>query len=176
VSQKRFLPIAGPYRSSGSINTTYKISGMSRRIQSDRSRGLKPIFPEQKSGTFELAFEVFWVYESRWTHIWKYCNNAIVVIVSHFRCIWGGLRNFALCFANPALVVSPRRNFVAFQGNPCFRKLHYHMTIVTSAVKVQAAPSFPSSFEIPLKGQHNLCCLIPCAIDQDCCAYFAKCI
>merc|ERR1719230_2197219 len=32
---------------------------------------------------------------------------------------------------------------------------------------VQAAPSFPSSFEVPLKGQHNLCCLIPCAIDQD---------
>merc|ERR1719460_12635 len=32
---------------------------------------------------------------------------------------------------------------------------------------IQAAPSFPSSFEIPLKGQHNLCCLIPCAIDQD---------
>merc|ERR1712096_250389 len=24
-----------------------------------------------------------------------------------------------------------------------------------------------SSFEIPLKGQHKLCCLIPCAIDQD---------
>merc|ERR1711985_50677 len=32
---------------------------------------------------------------------------------------------------------------------------------------VQAAPSFPSSFDIPLKGQHKLCCLIPCAIDQD---------
>jgi len=34
-------------------------------------------------------------------------------------------------------------------------------------VAIQAAPSFPSSFEVPLKGQHNLCCLIPCAIDQD---------
>jgi len=32
---------------------------------------------------------------------------------------------------------------------------------------VQAAPSFPSTFNIPLKGQHNLACLIPCAIDQD---------
>jgi tryptophanyl-tRNA synthetase len=32
---------------------------------------------------------------------------------------------------------------------------------------VQAAPSFPSSFEVPLKGDHKLCCLIPCAIDQD---------
>merc|ERR1712232_1246148 len=32
---------------------------------------------------------------------------------------------------------------------------------------VQAAPSFPSSFEVPLKGNHKLCCLIPCAIDQD---------
>merc|ERR1712060_248098 len=32
---------------------------------------------------------------------------------------------------------------------------------------VQAAPSFPSSFRIPLKGQHEMACLIPCAIDQD---------
>jgi len=32
---------------------------------------------------------------------------------------------------------------------------------------VQAAPSFPSSFHVPLKGNHKLCCLIPCAIDQD---------
>lgn len=32
---------------------------------------------------------------------------------------------------------------------------------------VQAAPSFPSTFDIPLKGRHNLACLIPCAIDQD---------
>jgi tryptophanyl-tRNA synthetase len=32
---------------------------------------------------------------------------------------------------------------------------------------VQAAPSFPSSFPVPLKGQNNMCCLIPCAIDQD---------
>merc|ERR1712151_189349 len=32
---------------------------------------------------------------------------------------------------------------------------------------VQAAPSFPSSFKVPLKGQDSMCCLIPCAIDQD---------
>lgn len=32
---------------------------------------------------------------------------------------------------------------------------------------VQAAPSFPSSFKIPLCGQDNMGCLIPCAIDQD---------
>lgn len=33
---------------------------------------------------------------------------------------------------------------------------------------IQAAPSFPSSFKVPL-GQENdrMCCLIPCAIDQD---------
>jgi len=35
---------------------------------------------------------------------------------------------------------------------------------------VQAAPSFSSSFPIPLKGATNMPCLIPCAIDQD--AYF----
>lgn len=32
---------------------------------------------------------------------------------------------------------------------------------------VQAAPSFPSSFPVPLRGDPNLACLIPCAIDQD---------
>jgi tryptophanyl-tRNA synthetase len=32
---------------------------------------------------------------------------------------------------------------------------------------IQAAPSFPSSFEIPLRGQDKMACLIPCAIDQD---------
>merc|ERR1719188_770622 len=32
---------------------------------------------------------------------------------------------------------------------------------------VQAAPSFPSSFKVPLGGDENMCCLIPCAIDQD---------
>merc|ERR1712066_1202406 len=32
---------------------------------------------------------------------------------------------------------------------------------------VQAAPSFPSSFKVPLGGDDNMCCLIPCAIDQD---------
>lgn len=35
---------------------------------------------------------------------------------------------------------------------------------------VQAAPSFPSSFHIPFKGNLDMPCLIPCAIDQD--AYF----
>jgi tryptophanyl-tRNA synthetase len=34
----------------------------------------------------------------------------------------------------------------------------------------QAAPSFPTSFKIPLKGSTEMPCLIPCAIDQD--AYF----
>merc|ERR1712217_227122 len=32
---------------------------------------------------------------------------------------------------------------------------------------IQAAPSFPSSFSIPLGGRDSMCCLIPCAIDQD---------
>merc|ERR1712187_1082113 len=32
---------------------------------------------------------------------------------------------------------------------------------------IQAAPSFPSSFKVPLNGQVSMCCLIPCAIDQD---------
>jgi len=32
---------------------------------------------------------------------------------------------------------------------------------------IQAAPSFPSSFKVPLGGDDNMCCLIPCAIDQD---------
>jgi len=32
---------------------------------------------------------------------------------------------------------------------------------------VQAAPSFPSTFQIPLKGKDTMACLIPCAIDQD---------
>jgi len=32
---------------------------------------------------------------------------------------------------------------------------------------IQAAPSFPTSFKVPLGGQDNMCCLIPCAIDQD---------
>jgi len=35
---------------------------------------------------------------------------------------------------------------------------------------VQASPSFPSTFKIPLKGSMDMPCLIPCAIDQD--AYF----
>merc|ERR1712032_618448 len=32
---------------------------------------------------------------------------------------------------------------------------------------IQAAPSFPSSFRVPLRGNDNMACLIPCAIDQD---------
>merc|ERR1719478_1867677 len=32
---------------------------------------------------------------------------------------------------------------------------------------IQAAPSFPSSFRVPLRGQNQMACLIPCAIDQD---------
>merc|ERR1712203_922527 len=32
---------------------------------------------------------------------------------------------------------------------------------------IQAAPSFPSSFRVPLRGDDNMACLIPCAIDQD---------
>merc|ERR1712039_348754 len=32
---------------------------------------------------------------------------------------------------------------------------------------IQAAPSFPSSFHVPLRGDHHMVCLIPCAIDQD---------
>lgn len=32
---------------------------------------------------------------------------------------------------------------------------------------IQMAPSFPSSFKVPLKEMENLACLIPCAIDQD---------
>jgi len=32
---------------------------------------------------------------------------------------------------------------------------------------IQAAPSFPSTFKVPLGDNPNLPCLIPCAIDQD---------
>merc|ERR1712232_1144423 len=32
---------------------------------------------------------------------------------------------------------------------------------------IQAAPSFPSSFHVPLGGRDKMACLIPCAIDQD---------
>merc|ERR1712232_725389 len=32
---------------------------------------------------------------------------------------------------------------------------------------IQTAPSFPSSFHVPLGGRDKMCCLIPCAIDQD---------
>lgn len=32
---------------------------------------------------------------------------------------------------------------------------------------IQAVPSFPSSFQVPLRGNHLMPCLIPCAIDQD---------
>eukprot|EP00636_Phaeomonas_parva_P014981 CAMPEP_0118873780 /NCGR_PEP_ID=MMETSP1163-20130328/15445_1 /TAXON_ID=124430 /ORGANISM="Phaeomonas parva, Strain CCMP2877" /LENGTH=642 /DNA_ID=CAMNT_0006809087 /DNA_START=154 /DNA_END=2082 /DNA_ORIENTATION=- len=35
---------------------------------------------------------------------------------------------------------------------------------------VQAAPSFPAAFPVPLRGSTDMPCLIPCAIDQD--AYF----
>eukprot|EP01038_Epipyxis_sp_PR26KG_P009778 gene9778-13155_t len=35
---------------------------------------------------------------------------------------------------------------------------------------VQACPSFPCTFDIPLRSSKNMPCLIPCAIDQD--AYF----
>ena len=35
---------------------------------------------------------------------------------------------------------------------------------------VQACPSFSQAFKIPLRGEKNMPCLIPCAIDQD--AYF----
>lgn len=31
---------------------------------------------------------------------------------------------------------------------------------------IQAAPSFPSSFTVPLNENPNMPCLIPCAIDQ----------
>jgi hypothetical protein len=31
---------------------------------------------------------------------------------------------------------------------------------------VQAAPSFPACFPVPLKGSTEMPCLIPCAIDQ----------
>lgn len=43
---------------------------------------------------------------------------------------------------------------------------------------VQAAPSFSSCFPIPLKGEADMPCLIPCAIDQvkliSICAWFLK--
>jgi len=43
-----------------------------------------------------------------------------------------------------------------------------HSNIGQSAFPaVQAAPSFPSTFKVPLKGQDQMACLIPCAIDQD---------
>lgn len=36
-----------------------------------------------------------------------------------------------------------------------------------SFAAIQAAPSFSSSFPIPLRGKADMPCLIPCAIDQD---------
>jgi len=50
VPPKCFLSEPGPYRSFGHINTT-KQNGISRRIQWDQSRGLKPRFPKN---TFDM--------------------------------------------------------------------------------------------------------------------------
>jgi tryptophanyl-tRNA synthetase len=51
------------------------------------------------------------------------------------------------------------KGIFGFTGSDCIGKQAFPAT--------QAAPSFPTSFPIPLKGQSNLLCLIPQAIDQD---------
>jgi len=58
VSQIRFLFDPGPNRCSGHINTT-KLHRISRRIQWDQSRGLKPIFPEKKSLNCLIGVRIF---------------------------------------------------------------------------------------------------------------------
>mmetsp|Transcript_42929 Transcript_42929/g.86789 ORF Transcript_42929/g.86789 Transcript_42929/m.86789 type:complete len:753 (+) Transcript_42929:72-2330(+) len=53
------------------------------------------------------------------------------------------------------------------QAKGCFG-FEGHSNIGQSAFPgIQAAPSFPSSFPVPLQGHDCLPCLIPCAIDQD---------
>ncbi len=51
------------------------------------------------------------------------------------------------------------KGIFGFTGSDCIGKQSFPAT--------QAAPSFPSSFPVHFKGQTNLLCLIPQAIDQD---------
>jgi tryptophanyl-tRNA synthetase len=52
------------------------------------------------------------------------------------------------------------------QARNIFGFVHSDNIGKSSFPAVQAAPSFSSAFNIPLKGIHNMPCLIPCAIDQ----------
>merc|ERR1711972_617915 len=64
-----------------------------------------------------------------------------------------------ICRIWKAITYNTARSAFGFQGDS---------NIGQSAFPaVQAAPSFPSSFRIPLGGRDTMCCLIPCAIDQD---------
>jgi len=58
-----------------------------------------------------------------------------------------------------AITYNTARSLFGFQGDNNIGQ--------SSFVAVQAAPSFPSSFQIPLKDNPKMACLIPCAIDQD---------
>lgn len=51
------------------------------------------------------------------------------------------------------------KGIFGFTGSDCIGKQSFPAT--------QAAPSFPTSFKVPLQGKEDLLCLIPQAIDQD---------
>ena len=58
-----------------------------------------------------------------------------------------------------AVTTSQARGIFGFDGEANIGKVAFPA--------VQAAPSFPSSFPVPLRGREDLRCLIPQAIDQD---------
>ena len=58
-----------------------------------------------------------------------------------------------------AVTSSQARGIIGFDGETNIGKVAFPA--------VQAAPSFPSSFPVPLRGRTDLRCLIPQAIDQD---------
>merc|ERR1719428_1172667 len=58
-----------------------------------------------------------------------------------------------------AITYSQARGCLGFTENQNIGQSHFP--------SVQAAPSFPSSFRIPLRNNDHMACLIPCAIDQD---------
>merc|ERR1712217_224740 len=58
-----------------------------------------------------------------------------------------------------AMTSNTARNVFGFQGDSNIGKFAFPA--------IQAAPSFASSFPVPLRGNNMMACLIPCAIDQD---------
>jgi len=58
-----------------------------------------------------------------------------------------------------AVTSNTARSVFGFQGESNIGKFAFPA--------IQAAPSFPSSFTVPLRGNNMMACLIPCAIDQD---------